>query len=50
MYMLGRYGLAASDDLVHWRDLSSRLKMPRGAKHGSVFEANEGILRGLARE
>ncbi|HUT54109.1 MAG TPA: glycoside hydrolase family 43 protein [bacterium] len=47
MYALHRYGLAASDDLITWRDLSAELKMPRGVRHGNVFEVGEDVFSGL---
>lgn len=31
------YGAITSTDLVNWTEVSDRLKMPRGIRHGSVF-------------
>jgi hypothetical protein len=32
-----KYGAVASTDLVHWEDISDKLRMPAGIRHGSVF-------------
>ena len=47
MYASNKYGLLVSEDLVHWADQSHEVKMPRGARHGNVFEVSETILAGL---
>lgn len=31
------YGAVTSADLVNWKDVSSKLKMPKGIRHGTVF-------------
>ncbi|WP_168121209.1 glycoside hydrolase family 43 protein [Paenibacillus sp. HB172176] len=36
----GTYRGMSSDDLVHWRSASYRLKLPDGCRHGSVMKAD----------
>jgi predicted GH43/DUF377 family glycosyl hydrolase len=31
------YGAATSTDLVNWKDVSDKIKMPKGTRHGTVF-------------
>jgi hypothetical protein len=42
-----RYGAVASKDLKVWEDVSDRLRMPEGAKHGTAFEVSEDVLERL---
>lgn len=50
-YMEGRWGLMESEDLVSWRDSSSALSVPKGARHGSVFlVGREKVGRLLGRD
>jgi hypothetical protein len=37
-YREGRYGVLASTDLERWTDVSARLIMPRGIRHGTALE------------
>ncbi|MEI9908201.1 MAG: glycoside hydrolase family 43 protein [Bacteroidota bacterium] len=32
-----KYGAVASADLIHWTDISDKIRMPQGARHGTVF-------------
>jgi len=32
-----KYGAVTSTDLVHWEDISDKLRMPAGIRHGTVF-------------
>jgi len=41
------YGAVTSTDLVNWKDVSDKLKMPRGIRHGSVFAITRAELEGL---
>lgn len=36
-----KYGAVSSTDLQNWMDVSDRLEMPRGIRHGSVFTVSE---------
>ena len=36
-----KYGCARSSDLVNWENLDSKVIMPPGVKHGTVFEVND---------
>ncbi|MFT3902628.1 MAG: glycoside hydrolase family 43 protein [Niabella sp.] len=37
-YVNRKYGAVESEDLQHWNDVSDRLDMPVGIKHGTVFK------------
>lgn len=32
-----KYGAVASSDLINWTDISDRIVMPKGIRHGTVF-------------
>ena len=36
-YMDHRYGAVTSKDLVNWTDISDKIQMPEGIRHGSVL-------------
>ena len=40
----GRFGLAISNDLVHWTDHSSEVKVPAEAHHGTIFRAPRAVV------
>lgn len=40
-YTLHKYGAIASTDLEHWTDISDKIKMPTGIRHGSVFKISQ---------
>ena len=44
-----QYGAVISKDLVHWEDVSDRLNMPKGVKHGTVFKVPSEILDRLLK-
>jgi len=37
-YTSGRYGAVTSTDLVNWKDISDKIVMPKGIRHGTVFK------------
>jgi alpha-galactosidase len=43
------YGAMKSKDLVHWEDVTSRLAMPKGMRHGTALEVPGGVVEALAR-
>ena len=46
-----RYGALSSADLEHWTDVSARISMPEGIRHGTAFEVPAAdAQRLLARE
>jgi hypothetical protein len=47
VYREGRYGLVVSKDLKKWEDISHQLSFPKGARHGTVLQATEEVLRKL---
>ena len=40
-YMDKKMGAVASQDLVHWEDISDQVGFPEGMRHGSVFKLTE---------
>ena len=46
-YRDGHYGAMKSKDLVHWEDVTSRLSMPNGIRHGTALEISASILDSL---
>jgi hypothetical protein len=36
-YMEHKYGAVTSTDLVNWTDVSDKIQMPKGIRHGTVF-------------
>jgi beta-xylosidase len=46
-YILHRYGLLESTDLVTWKDISDKLTVPRGLRHGTVFKVSRNELSRL---
>ena len=49
-YRKHRYGVAVSKDLEHWTDVSDRLSVPPGTRHGTVFRVDGRVLAGLLEE
>ena len=37
-YMEGRYGALTSTDLKNWTDISDKLTLPKGIRHGTIFK------------
>jgi len=52
-YTEGRWGAVESRDLRNWSDVSDRVELPKGARHGTVFRATplevERVRAALAR-
>ncbi|WP_233632685.1 glycoside hydrolase family 88 protein [Parapedobacter sp. ISTM3] len=46
-YIMHRYGAIASRDLVNWREVSEKLAMPDGIRHGTVFKISREELARL---
>jgi beta-xylosidase len=46
-YTRGRYGALRSTDLRNWTNISSMIRMPARARHGSAFSVSEAILSRL---
>ncbi len=39
-YILHQYGLVESTDLLNWRDISEKLSVPKGLRHGTVLRVS----------
>ncbi|KQM36276.1 glycoside hydrolase family 43 protein [Sphingomonas sp. Leaf10] len=48
VYRDGKWGAAATRDFVQWRDVSAKLSMPAGARHGSLVRIPRALADGLA--
>lgn len=48
-YTEHQYGAIASTDLVSWKDVSEKLKLPGGLRHGSVFRITKKELEVLLK-
>jgi hypothetical protein len=46
-YTEKKMGAVASKDLKTWEDISDKIRFPDGMRHGTVFEADENILKNL---
>lgn len=46
-YKQKRYGVMRTKDFVQWENLSAKLKMPKGMRHGTVLEVSEDVLTRL---
>lgn len=48
VYKEGRWGAAMTRDMVHWEDVSTRLTMPAGARHGSLLRVPQALVKAIA--
>lgn len=46
-YTEGRWGAVESSDLATWTDVSDRVKMPPGARHGTVLQVGADVVKKL---
>lgn len=46
-YRQHRYGAIRSADLKQWEDITDRVSLPEGARHGTVFRAPRGVIERL---
>lgn len=46
-YRAHQYGAIASKDLLHWTDVSEKLRFPEGIRHGTVFRVKKKELQKL---
>lgn len=44
-----KYGAVTSTDLMNWRDISDKIQLPPGTRHGSVFTITKNELAGLLK-
>ncbi len=49
-YTEHRYGAIRSKDLIHWEDVSDKLHLPKGLRHGTVFKASKDELEKLLQK
>ncbi len=46
-YVDHSYGAVESADLTHWKDVSSRISLPKGIKHGTILQITKAELEPL---
>ena len=46
-YKEGKYGAVKSNDLVNWIDISDKISLPMGIRHGSIFIAPASVLKAI---
>ena len=44
-YRLKRFGAAFTEDFIHFKDVSDKVDVPEGHKHGTMFKVPEHILK-----
>lgn len=49
-YREHKFGAISSDDLINWKDISDRITLPRGIRHGSIIKVNEKIYNLLEKQ
>jgi hypothetical protein len=49
-YREHQYGVVASDDMQYWKDLSFKLSLPNGIRHGTVITITQKELQTLLKE
>ena len=49
-YMEGKYGAIESTDLKNWKDISDKISVPKGIRHGTVFSVTEKEFESLKQK
>ena len=44
-----KYGAVASTDLINWTDISDKIQMPQGIRHGTVFTITKAEFAALLK-
>ena len=44
-----KYGAVQSQDLINWTDISDKISLPKGIRHGSIFRISRTELDGLLK-
>ena len=42
-----KYGAVSSNDLVNWQDVSDKIQLPKGIRHGSIFKVSKDVFEKL---
>ena len=45
-----KYGAVSTTDLINWTDISDKISMPKGARHGTIFTVNDEIFNLLGKQ
>lgn len=49
MYRNQRFGAIRSKDLIEWEDISNKISLPRGIRHGSIFTVSDEVYEALEK-
>lgn len=49
-YRKKKYGAVRTTDFISFTDISDKISVPEGHKHGTIFKVKEKVLKGLKRE
>ena len=49
MYRDHQFAAVRTKNLVGWEDVSGRLELPVGLRHGTAFPAPQAVIEGLAK-
>ena len=49
IYHDNRIGLVRSTDLIHWEDMTSHIKFPPKAKHGTIFKVTPDMVKMISK-
>ncbi|MFT3753262.1 MAG: glycoside hydrolase family 43 protein [Paludibacter sp.] len=42
-----KYGAIQSNDLINWLDISDRISLPKGLRHGTIFKVDDLVFKNL---
>jgi len=45
-----KYGAIQSTDLINWTDISDRISLPKGLRHGTIFTVNKDVYNLLEKQ
>ena len=48
-YRRNKMGAVRSKDLIHWEDVSDRVRFPKGTRHGTIFTVKKDLLDKLLK-
>ena len=45
-----KYGAISSSDLINWTDISDKISVPKGLRHGSIFTVEDNVFEMLSKQ
>jgi hypothetical protein len=49
-YREHKYGAITSTDLINWTDVSDKISVPSGIRHGSILTVNDSVFNLLQKQ